>query len=225
MVVAVADLRLPVQRLAELVGHLSSPERLRADAFHRRADRERYVAARGLLRELLGTQLGLEAKQVPLVPDPRGKPVLDPGRRLGDLRFNASRSGQRALFAWAIGRDVGADVERVRSLDLEGVAGGALSPAELVAWRALPSARRGPAFFAAWARKEAYAKGRGSGLAMGVERVEPQPASRPGHHLVLDPDGDAPPWTVVDVEVADGYAGAVAAQGEDWTLTVLAVPV
>ena len=163
-----------------LVGHLSSPERLRADAFHRRADRERYVAARGLLRELLAAELGLEPKRVPLGVDAQGKPVLDPADGLADLRFNASRSGQRALFAFATGREVGVDVEQVRSLDLEGVAAGALSERELAAWRALPAAEQAPAFFAAWARKEAYVKGRGSGLAMGLERVEPRPAAPPG---------------------------------------------
>jgi 4'-phosphopantetheinyl transferase len=220
----VADLRLPVQRMAGLVGHLSSPERLRADAFHRRADRERYVAARGLLRELLGTELALDAKQVPLVVDAQGKPMLDPSHGLVDLRFNASRSGQRALFAYAIGRPVGVDVEQVRGLDLEGVAAGALSERELTAWRALPAPEQDPAFFAIWARKEAYVKGQGTGLAMGLERVEPRPAGEPGRHLVLDPDGDSPPWTVVDVEVTGGYAGAVAAEGEDWALTVRAAP-
>ena len=41
---------------------------------------------------------------------------------------------------------------------------------------------------------------------------------------MFDPDGDSPPWTVVDVEVTGGYAGAVAAEGEGWTLTVRATP-
>ncbi len=220
-----ADLRLPVQRLAGLVGHLSSPERLRAAAFHRRADRERYVAARGLLRELLGAELGVEPRRVPLGVDPRGKPVLDPADELTDLRFNASRSGHRGLFAFATEREVGVDVEQVRSLDMEGVAGGALSERELAAWRALRVAEQAPALFAVWARKEAYVKGRGSGLAMGLERVEPRPTARPGLHRVPDPDGAAPAWAVVDVEVPGGYAGAVAAEGEDWALTVRAAPV
>jgi len=220
--VAVADLRLPAQRLAGLVGHLSSPERLRADGFHHRADRERYVAARGLLRELLAAQLGLDARGVPLALDERGKPVLDPAHGLGDLRFNASRSGERALLACAIGREVGVDVERLRPLDLESLAARALSEPELVAWRGLPAEQRGPAFFAAWARKEAYVKGRGRGLAMGVERVEARPTGPPGHHVVQDPDGNEAPWIVVDVEVTGGYAGAVAAEGDDWAVTVRA---
>jgi 4'-phosphopantetheinyl transferase len=222
--VAVADLRLPAQRLVGLVGHLSPPERLRADAFHRRIDRERYIAARGLLRELLATQLGLPAKEVPLAPDPRGKPALDPTAGLVDLRFNASRSSQRALFAWAIGREVGVDVERVRDLDLESVAQRALSGTELRDWRARPQAERGPAFFAVWARKEAYVKGRGRGLAMGVERVQPRPTRQANRHLVPDPDGEQPPWTVLDIEVPGGYAGAVAAEGEEWALLVPPAP-
>ena len=221
---AVADLGLPAPRLAALVGHLSAPERLRADAFHRRADRERYVAARGLLRELLAAELGLEPTRVPLGVDAQGKPVLDPADDLTDLRFNASRSGHRGVFAFATGREVGVDVEQIRSLDLAGVAGGALSEGELGAWRALAVAERAPALFAAWARKEAYVKGRGSGLAMGLERVEPGPTARPGRHLVPDPDGEAPTWAVVDIEVSDGYAGAVAAEGEDWALRTHSTP-
>lgn len=212
------DLRLPSGRLVELVGHLSSSERLRADAFHRRCDRERYVAARGLLRESLAAQLELAPADVPLAADPAGKPVLDPAAGLADLRFNASRSGQRALFAWASGREVGADVERLRDLDLGAVASRALSPAELAAWRQLPGEERAAAFLSAWARKEAYVKGRGGGLGMGMERVEPRNSGMLGRHVVHDPDRAVGLWTVVDVETGSGYAGAVAAEGEDWEL-------
>lgn len=216
--VRVADLHLPAERLAELLGRLSPDERRRAGAFHRPADRDRYVAARGLLRELLAQQLGLDPADVPLVTGQGGKPALDPAAALGDLRFNASRSGRRAVFAWARAREVGVDVERERDLDLKGVAARTFTAEELSAWRALEPAARTPAFFAAWARKEAYAKGRGEGLALGMQRIRPTPTSTPGRHVVADPEGAAARWTVVDVDAGEGYAAAVGAEGEDWQL-------
>ena len=216
----VADLSLAPARRQELERHLDPDERARAARFHGERDRDRFVAARGLLREVLANRLGADPGEVRFESASAGKPRL--ASPAADLRFNASRSGERAAFALAAGREVGVDVELVRDdLDVEAVAGRALSPAELHAWRNLPPARRTRAFFAAWARKEAYAKGRGEGLALGLDRIETEPApGRPDRLRVFERGGRTEVWETCDIDAGAGYAAAIAAQGEGWPLEV-----
>ncbi|MFL5819847.1 MAG: 4'-phosphopantetheinyl transferase family protein [Solirubrobacteraceae bacterium] len=213
----VADLRVDRGRRQQLERHLSPDERARAARFRRQSDRDRFVAARGLLREVLADRLGLPPDRVEMTATETGKPRL--ASASGDLRFNASRSGERAAFALASAREVGVDVELVRDdLDVDTVARRALSPAELRAWTQLPAAGRAAAFFAAWARKEAYAKGRGEGLALGLDRIETEPvAGRPGRLRVVEPGAETG-WEACDLDAGHGYVAAVAAEGAGWAL-------
>ncbi len=207
--------------MAELDAHLSPDERARAARFHRDEDRERFAATRGLLRELLARELDVPAADVTLIAEGGGRPALHPDHARPELRFNASHSGRLAAFALAHGRQVGVDVEERRPLsDLESVARRALSPSELQAWRRLAPEYQPDAFFAAWTRKEAYAKARGQGLPIGLQPIEPRPAGMPGRFEVPDPEGAAAAWTVATLALGDGYAGAVAAEGEGWALRV-----
>jgi 4'-phosphopantetheinyl transferase len=215
----IAELPLPARRSAALERHLSVVERARAARFRRSADRQRFVTARGLLREQLAERLEIEPPRVAIAVGDAGKPRLLPPAGAPDLRFNASHSGERVALVLAVAREVGIDVERVRAeLDVERIAARTLSTSELHAWRALPAARRRDAFFAAWARKEAYAKGRGGGLAIGLTRVEPLPASGPGRFEVAG--AGASPWTICDLDAGPGYAAAVAAEGASWEVVI-----
>ena len=69
-------LDVPPQRLAALESSLSDPERARAARFHFRRDRERFSAARGTLREILGAYLGRPPGEVDFAYGPQGKPRL-----------------------------------------------------------------------------------------------------------------------------------------------------
>jgi 4'-phosphopantetheinyl transferase len=219
----IARLGLDPPRMSELEEYLDSAEQARAARFHRSADRDRFVATRGLLRELLGALLGVEPAAVELTVRDAGKPAL--ARDAGDVRFNVSHSGERAAFAVARSREVGIDVERRREgFDAERVARRTFSPSELEAWRALPAAERSDAFYAAWTRKEAYAKGRGEGLGLALDRIETAPGPSGRWRVVEGGRSAAPAWTVADLDLGAGYAGAVAAEGEDWRLIVRELP-
>ena len=95
--------------------------------------------ATAFLRERLGERLGVAPGDVPIVAAEKGKPQLDPGAALADLRFNVSHSAGRALVAIADAVEVGVDIERITE-------------------------RRSPAFLREWCRREAYVKGLGTGL-------------------------------------------------------------
>jgi len=116
--------------------NLPSPERERAEAISRPQARQRWVASRWRLREVLGRYLGEEPAKVELRFGERGKPMLTgPGE---SLRFNLSHSGELALIALCEDREVGVDVQRLGS--------------------------RSPDYYAAWTRREAIAKCHGTGL-------------------------------------------------------------
>ncbi len=181
---------------------LTEAERARARAFHFPDDRRRFTVARGVLRLLLGRCLDRDPAGVPLATGPHGKPHLA-GHA---LHFNVAHSHGVALIALASDRRVGVDVERIRhDLDVLGLAARAFAPPEAAALRALPPRDRTGAFFACWARKEAYVKATGLGLSLPLDAFT----------VPLAPDAG---WSVRDLAAAPGYAAAVAAEGHGWRL-------
>lgn len=160
-----ADLDHPPVEMDTLERTLSGDERARAGRFHRPCDRNRSVAARGLLRFLLGDALGCLPSDVRFRYNAHGKPALASSHaRLG---FNLSHSAGVALFALAWDREVGVDIERVpAAIDV-----GTLTrleqymPAdEAVALLSLPLSSLPLAFCRAWVRGEAYCKALGTGF-------------------------------------------------------------
>src|SRR5436309_1175215 len=71
-----APLDLPHDRLESLRGALAQDERERASRFHFERDRRRFIAARGLLREILGRYVGLSPGGLWFGYTPYGKPHL-----------------------------------------------------------------------------------------------------------------------------------------------------
>ena len=119
-----------------VAGDLPAAERDRAAGIERSEARERWVASRWALREVLGLYLEREPAEIELRFGSRGKPMLAGGD--GSLRFNLSHSGELALIAVTGEREVGVDIQRIGS--------------------------RPAGFYAEWTRREAVAKCHGVGL-------------------------------------------------------------
>ena len=116
------------------------------------------------------------------------------------------------MIGLAEGRELGVDLERISPRRrLEALAARTMSAEELADWEGLPEGEHQEAFFRAWTRKEAYAKALGEGLSIDPREVSPAPAAEPGRFVISGRD-----WLIWDLEVPDGYAGAVAAEGTDW---------
>jgi 4'-phosphopantetheinyl transferase len=182
-------------QVAAAVARLPAAERERAAAMRNLGARSRFVAGRALLA----------AVRARLADDGSG------------LALNLSHSAALALLAVARGRRVGVDVERLRpQLDVAGVARLALSTAEAAAVAAAdgPDSERA-AFFACWARKEAYLKARGEGLPGRLRQWSVVPAEG-GLYMPLLPGDPALSrrWRIRSLALGDGYAGAVAYEGE-----------
>ena len=202
---------------------LAGDELARAERFHSAVHRNRYIAARGILRTLLSRYLGTPPGDLTFTQNVHGKPALAPGREALNLRFNLSHSQDLALFAFAVGREVGVDVEFVRSSANEDrLAERFFSPDEVAALRALPQDAQREGFFRCWTRKEAYIKARGAGLSMGLATFTVPLSAYAGTLLPIacDDDSQTGRWWLCPLEPGPGCAGAVAAEGSDWRLAL-----
>jgi 4'-phosphopantetheinyl transferase len=192
---------------------LAGDERQKAAEFLFEGDRKRFVVARGVLRAILGCYLGRHPGSLGFGYNPYGKPHLAGN---SDIRFSTSHSHGLVLLAFARGRDVGVDIERVRAdLGLEEIAARCFSPREIATLHSLRNGLRERAFFACWTRKEALAKAEGKGLALPLRRfdVTLAPAARA---MMLDPKEDPPEptkWTLQELAPDPGYAAALAVEG------------
>lgn len=202
--------------IQRLEATLTADEVARARRFYLPKDRDRFIVGRGLLRSILGRYLHLEPGQLRFRYGPHGKPSLAVGFNQDGLRFNASYSGGLGLYALAQGREIGVDVEWIRP-DFPGseVADRFFSRRELATLGSLPADKRQEAFFACWTLKEAYTKGIGEGLALGLDRFDVS-AALVGPWAGLTA-ADHPPsdgrWALHSLAAAPGYAAAVAVEG------------
>src|ERR1700686_4659818 len=93
---------------------LSADERARAARFHFPRDRQYFMAARAVLRMILAGYAAFDPKKLVFRDSDKDKPFLSGGQTGSDIEFNVSHSGNVALLAFARGRDLGIDVEKVR---------------------------------------------------------------------------------------------------------------
>jgi len=187
---------------------LSIDERNRAERSSLEKLKRSYTLARGALRLLLGHYLGCFPNEIKLTSGPKGKPALQPPSR---LKFNASHSGQLALYALTLDCDMGIDVEKTRELDdPESIAARFFSAAELTELRSLTPDEKALAFFRCWTRKEAYVKAIGDGLAMPLNGFQVTLLPGAPARFIQISTGHASDWTLEHLELAPGYVGALA---------------
>ena len=97
---------------------LHADERARAERFHFQSDREHFIVARGALRAILGFYLKRAPECLSFRYSSHGKPALALESGEDPIHFNMSHSHGVALYAVTCGREVGIDLEFIRS-DLE----------------------------------------------------------------------------------------------------------
>ncbi len=200
-----------------LVGTLSTNEIKRMERFFFQKNRECFIGAHGFLRAILGRYLCVRPDQVQFSYGAKGKPALATAFAQTGIKFNLSHSYAYALYAITCGREVGIDVERIRThCSYEPIAKRYFSIGEIAALNALPPSLRHKRFFTYWTGKEAYIKALGMGLSMLTDTPDMSLVSK--HHVVASPKGledaarAASHWKLTTLDVAPGYVGALAVE-------------
>jgi len=193
---------------------LSDAEWARRDRLRVEADRERFLAARVLLRSMLAAGTGVGAGSWGFDSDGFGRPyIATPASHTG-LRFSITHT--RGLVACAVTGcgEVGLDAEAydraTRTMD---VARRFFSPKEVVYLEECSPEKHRDAFFDIWTLKEAYGKALGQGLSVPLDRfsfdLSAPPPQLPFHtELGDDPDE----WAFASGRPTRRHSMAVAAR-------------
>jgi len=203
------ELDQPESVLAEFRATLEADELVRAGRFHFAKHRKQFVAGRGGLRYVLARYLEVKPEELRFSYGAYGKPALVNE----ELRFNMSHSHGVALLAVSRDRELGVDVEHVRAdFANEDVARRFFSRVEVAAFNALEKEEQVAGFFRCWTRKEAYIKAIGRGLSEPLHAFDVTLAPGEPAALLRAERGDASRWAMFNIDVADDYAGALAAE-------------
>ena len=200
---------------------VSPAEKLRAARFIRQEDRDRFIVAHGVLRQILGRYLSLDPAGLVFETGEFGKPAVVVPAGWPALSFNMAHSGDAILYAIANGRRVGVDVEAVRSdRDFMALAESQFAAEEVDALRAAGPDERTAAFYRCWTLKEAYVKARGEGLGFPLKQfaVAFGIGESPAMRWAADDPQVTDRWSVFGLSLASGYAGALIVEGRPMQL-------
>jgi len=212
-----ADLSGVEEGTIEPADILDNSERARASRLRVTQDRGQFIAAHRIARTLIGRYLGCTANMVRFGAAANGKPCLLKSSEQPDIRFNASRTLDHAVFGFALAREIGIDVECVeREAQPPALYRQALSARESTMLRAIGGERaQWEGFLALWVRKEAFLKARGDGLRLPVMEVEIVPATG----QVFLSGKEQPNWRVRDIALDPRCVAAVSVEGPGWQVT------
>ncbi|HEY9647774.1 MAG TPA: 4'-phosphopantetheinyl transferase superfamily protein, partial [Chroococcidiopsis sp.] len=212
-----------------LYGLLSADEQERATRFYFDLDRQRFIASRGLLRQILGRYLNCDPQAIAFSYAERGKPLLGGDGDSQAVQFNLSHSGAIALYAIGQDRRIGIDIEQIRPMPTaDRLAQRFFSSREHAHLQTLDAPTQQRDFFRYWTCKEAYVKATGDGLALPVAQVEVLlDGDRPNSARFVSISGsvaEAKGWALHLLDPQEGYTGAIAVEGHDWDLRCWQMP-
>jgi 4'-phosphopantetheinyl transferase len=221
----IVDLQVSDQILQRAYDILSDDELQRAQRFRFPADSRRFVIARSTLRKILARYLQTAPQSLEFEYTEHGKPKLT--RPLTNVRFNASRSREKALIACTMGREVGVDIEWIhRDLEIDDLARRFFTAAENEKLQTFSAEHRHEAFLRCWTCKEAFVKAVGKGLSVSLNTFDvslglgnPGPASStPIERFVVNG------WSLIPTatNAVEGYISALAVEGKDLGVTIQA---
>ena len=191
---------------------LCADEKARADRFRFEKDRSHFVITRGVLRYLLGAYTNKRPEEIAFEYGQKGKPELKNNATL--VRFNVSHSHGMSMWAFAVNRAVGVDVEYVkRMVDIDAVGKRFFSDNEWRDLRDLPEDQRRQNFFRCWTRKEAFVKALGDGLTFSLKAFDVT-VGEVAQLKRIDGEHDPQKWTLQTFDPAPDYVGALAFEGQ-----------
>jgi 4'-phosphopantetheinyl transferase len=170
------------------------------------------VVSRAALRVALGRHLDRPPGSLEFGLGPGGKPRLAGFAGRDEVFFSLSRSGNLCLIAISEDGPVGIDVEEVREVpEMAGLVRSRFAASEATAILERSGEERLQAFYRCWTRKEACVKALGTEIGPGLDSVVVSAGDRPV--LLSVPGTRAGEWSLLDLALSEGFAGALAVHG------------
>ena len=192
---------------------LSSDEKNRAKKFRFAKDSQNFIAARGILRLLVGKYLEINPAEISFQYGEFGKPCIQNDNA---LKFNISHSQNIALFAFTKKFNVGVDVEFVNpNIEVKDIATKFFSANEIMNLLALPEQEQTLGFFNCWTRKEAFIKAVGEGLSFPLDKFEVSlELGKPANLLATHWEPEAvSKWSMYAMSPADEFVASLVIEG------------
>lgn len=193
------------RQLVDVLRQTLSPDEIeRALRCRAEEDRDLFIVARGILRKILSRYASDPPEKLVFRYGSKGKPYLQDHR---DVQFNLAHSGGFAVYG-VCGEELGVDIELVKpSTDWRKISQRFFSPREVEELEGLDPTQQLRGFFSCWARKEAYIKAIGEGIAtLARFCAGAQPSPSEG---AIDEEGKPREWYFKDLNVGDEHAGAI----------------
>ncbi len=197
---------------------LSADELERANRFHFQKDQCSFIAGRGILRSILADYLQTRPKDIEFRYNTRGKPSITNVPLRSEINFNLSHSHGLAVYAVTQRREIGIDIERLRSnLSFRRIARRFFTTEEFEKLNSLTGEEFIEGFFKLWTHKEAYIKAKGTGLSIPLNRfavtINRDQTVRI-KEIGLNPDGERS-WSFHSLTPEPGYVGALVVEGKN----------
>jgi 4'-phosphopantetheinyl transferase len=203
------DLDLDREQIDQLGRFLTPQESQRATKFINPTHGDRWIVARGYLRQILSQYLDLTPAQIVFRLGEQGKPAVN-GH---PIEFNLSHSRDRAVYGISAKFPIGIDVEYIHPLPAADLVDRFFSAAERAIFHNLPSDSQQAAFFHAWTQKEAYLKACGTGLSTPLDQIEVSIDPTTPAAIISSPIAGI--WQIQKLAISHDYAGAIVVGG-DW---------
>jgi 4'-phosphopantetheinyl transferase len=203
-----ADLNLDRQQIEEFSQFLTVQERQRAAKFINLMHGDRWIVARGYLRQILSQYLDLTPVQIAFTHGQQGKPELEGS----PIQFNLSHSRDRAVYGISAKFPIGIDLEYIHPLPAADLVDRFFSPVERAIFHNLPIDIQQAAFFHAWTQKEAYLKACGTGLSTPLDQIEVSIDPTTPAAIISAPIAGI--WQIQKLEISPEYASAIVIGGD-----------
>lgn len=189
---------------------LSEEEKARAARFTFPIHRQRFIAARSILRILLSRYLSRPPQDILFSYTPYGKPYL--AENSTGLYFNLSHTQDYALYAISREEKIGVDIEHIKTdRAIEKIAARFFSAYENAQLNQITADKKEAAFFQLWTCKEAFIKAIGEGLSFPLHDFDiALDKETPSICQIKGDKSAASAWSILSISTHAQYAAALA---------------
>lgn len=199
-----AILTLSPEQEHEKLALLSVDERERAYRFHFAIHRQRYIASRSQLRQILSLYLDTPPQDLVFAYTAHQKPYLQLPSH-SRLQFNLSHSENMGVYAFTLDYAIGVDIEKIQDTYQAGLATRFFNAEENRRLQQIPALERIAEFYRIWSRKEALIKAVGKGLSIPLSSFSVVDNASPDVIMLEDKQ-----WSLAALSITPGYQSAVA---------------